>query len=377
VKFAKPIMGEPEMNAVREVLRKAHKVPLTNGGRVRIFEEAFQMMVCGGQAIATSSCMAALHLAFMCLLKPGDEVIVPALTHPATAHAVALAGGRPVFCDAHPESGNLDPDQLPLLLSPKTKALAVVHFLGKPAYMMSCVDFARRHGLAIVEDCALALGAFHSGRHVGLIGDVGCFSFYPAKHMTTGEGGMLLTRSPELAEKAIRLRAFGYGNDRDAGIEEIGLNYRMTEIQGAIGLEQLKRLPGFLQKRLSNAEFLRDTLKSLGFNHILGRDYALSVVLDVDRDEVRKQMISVGFETSVYYPRPVPHHPVYKCSGEWPVAEMICRQSITLPVGPHLDHGHMKLQAETLAEIVNAHRARGRGGLHRPPSGPEIEGARA
>jgi dTDP-4-amino-4,6-dideoxygalactose transaminase len=380
VRFARPVLGKEELSAVHEVLRKAHRRPLTSGGRVIQFEEAFQDFVGGGRAVAVTSCMAALHLACLCLeLGSGDEVICPALTHPATAHAIALTGAKPVFCDAHIESGNLDPDLLPALLTSRTKALSLVQFLGKPAYMMSCVDFARRHNLRIIEDCALALGASHSGRHVGLIGDVGCFSFYPAKHMTTGEGGMLLTNNPLLAAKAKRLRAFGYGDNRDADITEIGLNYRMTDMQGAIGLEQLKRVPGFLMRRRDNAAFLRRALKAIGLTEVLGTDYALSVLIPT-RDRVKERFVSIGIETSIYYPRPVPYHPVYSGAGTFPVAGRICGEGLALSVGPHLDHGHMRLMADSLALVLgelDADCADRRGGLHRPPPRPRIEGARA
>src|SRR5581483_10945820 len=157
-----------------------------------------------------SSGMAALHLSYIELgVGPGDEVIVPALTHTATAHAVEAVGAKPVFADCEIDTGNIDVSQLENLIGPKTKALSLVHFLGIPCEMDSIMKLAEKHRLKVVEDCALAIGTRYKGKHAGLFGDTGCFSFYPAKHITTGEGGMLLSKHPGLAERAHKTRGFG------------------------------------------------------------------------------------------------------------------------------------------------------------------------
>ncbi|HEX2199874.1 MAG TPA: aminotransferase class I/II-fold pyridoxal phosphate-dependent enzyme, partial [Burkholderiales bacterium] len=161
---------------------------LTHGPQCGFFEKEFATFLGGeAHAVSVSSCMAALHLAFVQLgIGPGDEVLVPAQTHTATAHAVEWSGARPVFVDCDPRTGNVTPEALAVALAERTRAIVVVHFLGAPCDMPAIVALARRHRLFVVEDCALALGSRIDGMHVGLFGDAGCFSFYPVKHMTTG-----------------------------------------------------------------------------------------------------------------------------------------------------------------------------------------------
>ena len=343
IAFAKPMFDEAERQAADFILRKR---TLTNAGQVRAFEEQFEAYVGGGQAVAVSSCMAALHLAYLIKgIGPGDEVIVPALTHVATVHAVELVGATPVFVDCHPESGNVDPDLLEEKITPRTKGISVVHFLGRPAYMRSTIAIAREHGLFVVEDCALALGATHWDVHVGLIGDVGCFSFYPTKHITMGEGGILLTKHPELAERARLVRSFGV---QDGDVVVLGMNYRMTELQGIIGQAQLKKLPEFKKARVRNGQHLR---ARLGGHEFLGDDYALSVVLPEghDRDIVRHRLVEMLVETSVYYARPTCDMTYYRNKygrQDVPNARRICERSITLSVGPHLDSNDIRFLAE-------------------------------
>jgi len=325
---------------------------ITNAGRVMMFEEQFAGYCDGGAAVAVSSCMAALHLSMMALgIGPGKRVVVPALTHAAVANAVEILGADCVFVDSHPESGNMDPDLVP---RDEIDLITTVHFLGLPSYMMSLISIARRLGIEVLEDCALALGTKHSGRHVGLIGKAGCFSFYPCKHMTTAEGGMVLTSDHEFAEKIKKLRSFGYGFDRDAGIEQPGLNYRMTEFQASIGLAQLPKQREFLRRRETNLFALKEALAD--FNPI-GGSYAMVVEVPqgINRDEVKAKMLSARIETSVYYPRPVPDHPYYQRkygNVRCPVARHFSTRTIALSVGPHLSVRHMKLQADKFKEII-------------------------
>ena len=285
---------------------------LTNGGMVIQFEEAFQAAVGGGTAVAVSSCTAALHLACLALFKPGDEVIVPALTHVSTAHAVEAMGAKPVFVDVGTD-GNIDPQRVQEALTDKTKGIMSVHYLGQVADMEGLRQIKWDNALKIVEDCALALGATDdNGNHVGFLGDGGCFSFYPVKHITTCEGGMFITRSPELAEKIKLRRSFGQA-ERMGDVTALGLNYRMTEMQAALGVEQLKRLPRFLAQRRANYEAVYDGLE--GFERIGGGShYAITVMLPdhIDRVDLFHKLRQKNVEASVYYPRPVPHLTYYK-----------------------------------------------------------------
>ena len=198
---------------------------------------------------------------------PGDEVIVPSQTHVATAHAVELTGARPVFIDANIRSGNMDTRAIEEFITTRTKALAVVHYLGVPAEMEKISKIAQKHGLFLLEDCALSPGASFNGVHTGLIGDAGCFSFYPVKHLTTAEGGMIILKDDELAKKLRLLKAFGVNRSHgerkipgDYDVIELGYNYRMSEVHAAIGFEQMKKLPSFLQKRKENFLALEDSL---------------------------------------------------------------------------------------------------------------------
>ena len=345
VRFGHPILGAPELDGIADVLARRR---LTQGGRVKQFEERFQDYVGGGRAVAVSSCMAALHLFWLAKgIGPGDEVIVPALTHVATAHAVAITGARPVFVDCHPEFGNMDQRAIEAAITPRTKGICVVHYLGIAGYMKSVAEVATRYNLPLLEDCALALGTIHdgSGKHVGLIGDAGCFSFHPVKAITTGEGGILLTKHAGLGEEVARLRSFGLDDNLDS--HAIGLNYRMTEMQAVMGVAQLARFPELLERRKANSALLKSLLAEFS---PIGGSYAVSVRVPdgKDRDEVRGEMLTRRVETSVYYKRPVPDMPVYrKLYGEQicPVAREFCHQRLTLPVGPHLKQSRIELIA--------------------------------
>ncbi|MHC4128106.1 MAG: DegT/DnrJ/EryC1/StrS family aminotransferase [Planctomycetota bacterium] len=360
IPFGRPIIDAAERDAVLAVLSQP---VLTHGPLGRRFEEAFAAFTAAPHAVATSSCTAALHLAYLFPgLGPGDEVIVPALTHVGTAHAVELCGARCVFVDAEPHTGNLDLDRVEAAVTDSTRAISVVHFLGMPVDMVRVVAFARRHGLFVVEDCALALGSKLDGRHVGLHGDAGCFSFYPVKHVTTAEGGMLITRRADLAADAARRRAFGIDRnvvaDRpvpgEYDVTHLGHNYRLNEIAAALGLTQMQRLAAFLAARRANHDALSAGLRELDEVRVLegpgGRFasacYCLGLVLEGTlgsrRQAVVAELKARGVGTSVYYPRPVPHLSYYSgrygiADNSYPVARRLSARSIALPVGPHLE----------------------------------------
>jgi dTDP-4-amino-4,6-dideoxygalactose transaminase len=360
IPFGRPVIDADERAAVLAVLAQP---TLTHGPLVRRFEEAFAAFTAAPHAVATSSCTAALHLAHLFQgIGPGDEVIVPALTHVATAHAVELCGARCAFVDAEPQTGNLDLDQVEAVVTERSRAISVVHYLGVPVDMPPIEAIARRHGLSVVEDCALALGAALDGRHVGLHGDAGCFSFYPVKHVTTAEGGMLITRRDDLAADAARRRAFGIDRNVVAerpvpgeyDVTHLGHNYRLNEIAAAIGLTQMQRLGTFLAARRANHEVLAAGLRELDEVRILdgpgGRfesaRYCLGLVLEGPlgsrRRAVMAELKARGVGTSVYYPLPVPHLSYYRgrygiADNSYPVARRFSARSIALPVGPHLE----------------------------------------
>ncbi|HUT79341.1 MAG TPA: DegT/DnrJ/EryC1/StrS family aminotransferase [Polyangia bacterium] len=377
IPFGKPLIGDAERAAISQVL---DGTTLTHGPRVREFEAAFADFTGAPHAVATATCAASLHLAYMFLeIGPGDEVIVPAQTHVAMAQAVTACGGTPVFCDAEPETGAVDLEQLETLIGPATKAISVVHYLGLPVAMERVMELAREHDLFVVEDCAIALGARIDGTHVGLIGDIGCFSFYPVKHICTGEGGMVISRREDVADRVSKQRAFGIDKgvitDRrhtgEYDVQHFGLNYRLGEIGAAMGVEQLKRLPGFLERRESNFERLAAGLGGVEGLRVLdsshkdegGRQsshYCLVALLDEPLVKRRKELIEAlkgeGVGTSVYYPKPLPEMSFYagrQCDGrQFPVAGRISYESIAFPVAPHVDEAGVDRIIEVTTNVI-------------------------
>jgi dTDP-4-amino-4,6-dideoxygalactose transaminase len=374
IPFARPWITDADRQAVDEVLRVDI---LTHGPQNRAFEEEFADFAGGGHAVAVSSCMAALHLAYLQLgIGPGDEVIVPAQTHVATAHAAELVGAHAVFADCDPRTGNLDPGQVEELVTARTKAIGLVHFLGIPCPMKEILAVADRHGLKVIEDCALALGARYDGTHVGLLGDAGCFSFYPVKHITTGDGGMFLTRHHDLAEKVRKARSFGV--DRTFAertipgmydVPSLGMNYRMSDINAALGRCQLARVGENLARRRRHFKILVAALANLEHVRVIdaretvtaSTHYCLSAVLEDplkgQRNELVKRLNEAGVGTSVYYPQPVPRMAYYRNkygydAGRYRQAAILSDQSVALPVGPHLSAEDVAYVGQTFAGTI-------------------------
>ena len=369
IPFGKPLIDHLEKKAVMNVLDGSILVH----GPVSIqFENKFAKFVNAPNAVSVSSCTAGMHLIYFALgYGPGDEVIVPAQTHVATAHAVELTGAKPVFIDAELNTGNIDIDSIEAAINSKTKAIAIVHYLGVPVDMPKVAEIAKKHKLFLIEDCALAPGAKIDDVHVGLHGDAGVFSFYPVKHLTTGEGGMIILNDSELAQKLKLLKAFGVNRDHSErkipGVYDtvaLGFNYRMSEIHAAIGVIQLDKILNFLSKRKNNFEALENFLKKTnGFrilpqpteNHLKSSHYCLGVLLDENLISKRSKIINLlseeGVGSSVYYPQPVPRMKYYKekygyDEKKYINASRISDSMIALPVGPHLNLDDM----ETIAE---------------------------
>jgi perosamine synthetase len=374
VPFGKPIIGEEEKKAVLAVLDGPI---LVHGPKAVEFEKAWSAYTKSPHSITMANCTAALHLVYFHLgLKAGDEVIVPAQTHTATAHAVELMNAKPVFVDAEPKTGNINIDLIEDAITPRTKAISIVHFLGMPVDMVRINAIAKKHNLKVIEDCALAIGTYLDGVHAGLLGDFGCFSFYPVKHMTTAEGGMITTKDAAAAALLTRQKAFcvdrHMGERKIPGVYEVtglGFNYRMNEIEAALGIVQLTRMPAFLKARKENYAALERALRQIPEVELLqstnGRfessHYSLQAVLTKNMAEKRFEIVALlneaGIGTSVYYPKPVPHMQYYRekygyKESSFPEAARISYQSISLSVGPHLNLEDMSYVAEHLKAAI-------------------------
>ena len=374
IPFGKPMIGQEEKEAVMKVMDGSI---LVHGPVASNFEEHFAAFTSAPNAVSVSSCTAGMHLIYFALgYGPGDEVIVPAQTHIATAHAVELTGAKPVFVDAEIDTGNIDINAIESAINSRTRAIAVVHYLGVPVDMPKVLKIAKKHNLFLLEDCALAPGAKVDGTHVGLHGDAGVFSFYPVKHLTTAEGGMIILKDAELAKQLKLLKAFGvnrnYGERKIPGMydtEVLGFNYRMSEIHAAIGVEQMKKLPWFLEKRKENFNHLEAGIKNIDGINVLQQPvdkrfhsshYCLGMMLDQklanNRPVIMDMFSKKGVGTSIYYPQPVPRMTYYQSKYGYEEknfinAALISDGIIALPVGPHLDLSDMDYIIKSIKEI--------------------------
>jgi len=376
VPFGFPVIGEEEKKAVEEVL-SGHI--LVHGPKMKEFEAAFAGFTGAKNALAVANCTAGLHLFWYCAgIGPGDEVIVPAQTHIATVHSVEFTGAKPIFVDADPQTGNMTLEGIKRAVSPNTKGIAFVHFLGCPSGIQEIAEFAKEKNLLLLEDCALAVGSSYHGKHAGLWGDAGCFSFYPVKHFTTGEGGMLITNNNEIAQKVTAARAFGVNRSLadpelpgTYDVDSLGINYRLGEIQSAIGIEQLKRVPTFLTKRKQNYHHLKNQIAEIEGIRVLSSEsadayessyYCMSIVLNGKHIQQKRKAVIADLKqaeigTSIYYPKPTPlmqfYHNKYATSEDgYPGANEISFCSIALPVGPHLNTKDMDYIAENLKKAI-------------------------
>lgn len=343
IPIAKPLIGEEEKRAVVEVLESGQ---LAQGPKVDEFEERFAALCGVNHAIATSSGTTALMTALLAhRIGLGDEVITTPFTFIAAANSVLFTGAKPVFADIDEDSYNIDPDLIEKKVTKHTKAILPVHLYGYPCDMDRIMDIAQRHGLIVIEDACQAHGASIQGKRVGSFG-TGCFSFYPSKNMTTAEGGMITTNDDEIAERARLIR--NHGQTQLYHHESPGYNFRMTELQAALGLVQLEKLTEWTRKRIENAAYLTERLRNVvtprvreGFVHVY---HQYTVRVKGDRDQALHQLAEEGVGARVYYPLPVHRQPFYRQLGfsdSLPVSERISEEVLSLPVHPALTQGEL------------------------------------
>jgi perosamine synthetase len=354
VPVARPSFGVAEEQAVIAVLKTGW---VSQGPRVAEFERRFAEYVGAREAIAVSSCTTALHLALVAAgVGPGDEVLCPSLSFVATANAIVYAGAMPIFVDINPITFNIDPEQIERSITARTKAILVVHQIGLPCALREISEIASRHGLLVLEDAACAIGAEYDGKRIGSpYSFMACFSFHPRKILTTGEGGMITTADPEAAARVRRLRQHAM-NVSDLArhgstevmfetYDELGYNYRMTDLQAAIGIVQLERLPGMLARRrtlamrysdrLSELPWLRIPSEPQGCRHNF-QSYMVRLRSDarVTRDEVMQKLLDQGVASRrgiMAIHREAPYR-----SERWestlPATNLITDNSIVLPL---------------------------------------------
>ena len=336
------------------------------GRFIGLFEEGFARFCDVPHAVAANNGTSALHLALLgCNLQPGDEVIVPTLTFVATANAVAYCGAKPVFVDSEPRTMNLDPALIEAKITPRTRGILVVHLYGHPAEMDPILTIARRHNLFVIEDAAEAHGARYRGQIVGGLGDVGTFSFFGNKIITTGEGGMVTVRDPEKAARIRTYRGQGMQTDRRYWFPVIGYNYRMTNIQAAIGLAQLEQIDRYMAHHRTVASWYAHYLSPIADLITLPIEESwcrhaywlytviLNAAVPADRDQLMRDLAEVGIETRpVFYPMHV-MPPYFEPDGHYPVAERLSARGISLPTHIGLTEADVAYVAGHLARLCS------------------------
>ena len=348
IPISRPLIGKEEKEAVLAVLESGQ---LAQGPRVQEFEQHFAAFCGVKHAIATSSGTTALVAALLSHgVGPGDEVITTPFTFIASANSILFTGAKPVFVDVDEESYNIDPNLIQERITESTKALLPVHLYGYPCDMDAIMHIAAEHGLAVIEDACQAHGAAIRGRKVGSYG-TGCFSFYPSKNMTTAEGGMITTDDDEIADHARLIR--NHGQSQLYLHQTMGYNFRMTELQAALGLVQLQKLPEWTSKRIENASYLSERLSNVGtpqvkegYRHVF---HQYTVRVGPHRDGSLERLNQAGIGARVYYPLPVHQQPFYRQLGfddSLPVAERMSQEVLSLPV-------HPALTQDELDKIVN------------------------
>jgi len=361
IPIGQPLLGAEEINSVVDVLKSGR---LREGTKCREFEEMFAQKVGAKYAVATSSGTAALHIAYLTLLQGGEEVIVPSFTFIATASMVFFAGGNPVFCDIDSRTFTMDIGDLKRRITPKTKVIAPVHLFGNACDVKQIMEIARDNNLRIIWDAAQALGTTYDGKDIGCFDEMVCYSFYPSKNITTGEGGMIVTNDRELYEKCRLLRSHGQAAKYQHTL--LGLNYRMTDIQAAIGVEQTKKMDAFITKRRENARYLTAALSGMDgitppwVKSDAGHTYnQYSILLNLDRfkDDRDAFVAALGKENigaAVHYPIPLHKQPAFiKLVGDLtlPVSEDVSKRILSLPVHPHLGKRELDLIVQAVKKV--------------------------
>lgn len=356
-----PVLGKKEIEYVNESLR-ANWISF-NGKYNKKFESEFAKFCGVNYGLGVTNGTTALHIALAALkIGKGDEVIVPDFTMASCGFAVAYLGATPIFIDAEPKTWNIDPKKIEEKITPKTKAIMPVHIYGHPCDMDAIMTIARKHNLKVIEDCAEAHGALYKGKKVGSFGDINAFSFYSNKIITTGEGGMVVTDNPKLAERARWLHSLAFDPERRFIHNEIGFNYRMSNLQAAIGLGQLERIEAIIQRKRDIAYKYNQLLKNVKGIQIPPEEenvknvywmYGITITEDfgMSRDKLKKELYKKGIDTRFFF-SPLHAQTCFNGKGynekEFPVSIQLSKTGLYLPSGLDLTNEQMTFIYNTL-----------------------------
>ncbi len=352
VPFSKSEINRNDIKLVSKILGSGW---LTHGKYTNLFESEFTKYTSTKYAVTVSSCTAALHLSCIALgFKKGDEVIVPAMSHTATSHCVEYTGARAIFADVDKITGNITLENIKKKISKKTRGIIMVHMSGIPVEINEIVKMCKRKKIKIIEDCAHAVGTFYKGKHSGNFGDVGCYSFYPTKQITTGEGGVVTTNSKTIYKEIKKIKAFGIDKDiterkkqGEYDVKALGFNYRMTDFQAALGYMQLKRYKENLSKRKSIAKRYCKNLKNIKnvifSEYSSNNSYFIFQILCEKRDSLLNFFKKNKIGVSVHYKKPLPMMTYYKKKYKlnetnFKNAKYYADNNISLPNYPKLDN---------------------------------------
>lgn len=377
IPYGRQSIDEDDIKAVVGVLTSDW---LTTGPKIPEFEQKFADIVHAKEAVAVNNGTAALHTAMYALgIQAGDEVIVPTMTFAATANCVVFQGAKPVFTDVDPDTLLIDPDKIEEKITPRTKAIIAVDYAGQPCDYDHLWEIANRHHLAIVDDACHSLGGHYKNRPVGTLAQLNTFSFHPVKNITTGEGGMITTDSPELAKRMRLFRSHGISTDHRQREEQgswfyemvdLGFNYRLTDIQCALGISQLKHLPDWISRRQEIAKRYdvafagMPEITSLGVRKDVSHAYHLYVIrlnpekIHTDRATIFKALRAEGIGVNVHY-IPVHLHPFYQQKlgtkrGICPVAEKAYEEIISIPIFPKMNENDVNDVIKAVQKVISA-----------------------
>jgi len=353
-----PILGKEEIKEVNSVLKAGLLTTSSNSGgkNIQEFEKLASSFIKSKFVVAVNSGTAALQAALYALdVKKGDEVLLPSFSFVATANSVYSVGAKPVFVDILKENYTIDPNDLKKKITKKSKIIIPVHLYGNIAYIKQINEIAKKNGLTVIEDAAQSLGSTLNNKHTGTFGELGCFSLYPAKVMTSGEGGFVATNNKKLYEKLRMIRNHGMLHGYDTRI--FGLNLRLPEISAAIAKIQIKKLKNFLHKRRKNAQILSDLISDLNIKIPIERknekvNWYLYTIALKNRNKIMHKLQSLGIGATPYYPTPIHKTPFYFQKPNLPNTNWAASSVLSLPIHPLVTTKNLTLISKILHDSI-------------------------